>query len=155
MNTEVIVGFDPGLTIGTCIFKPGEKAMKLSKCCHLHNLDELTNFYKEVATSYENVSVVAESFARGNSVVKEQIDTLRLCGAIEALEKICDFKHSEQYPAERTGYVPIAKCMIKELSFGTLKENHHAIDAVAHVLCYMDKEGMDWQKQFWMRKAFQ
>lgn len=148
--------FDPGLTIGWCIFEPGEKGMKLEECGHLYDLEDLIRIidYFDTYNSFSGDVVLNESFARGNSVVKEQIETLRLCGAIEALALDREFTYAQQYPAQRTGYVPIAKKMIKELGFGTLKENHHAIDAIAHGLCYMDNNNIEWQKQWWMKVTF-
>ena len=147
--------FDPGLTIGWCIFEPGEKGMTLVECGHDHNLQDLiwrVNYFDSYKTQGD--VILNESFARGNSVVKEQIETLRLCGAIEALALDREYSYAQQYPAQRTGYVPIAKKMIKELGFGTLQENHHAIDAIAHGLCYMDSNNIEWQKSWWMKVTF-
>lgn len=146
--------FDPGLTTGFAWFEEGDEAMKLTKCGHLYDLKEITQEVERFSLSGGLATIVNENFARGNSVVKEQIETIRLCGGIEALAHVHGFGYAQQYPASRTGYVPIAKAMIKELGFGTLQENHHAIDAIAHGLCYMDKEGMEWQKQYWMQIAF-
>jgi len=158
MRVETVIAFDPGLTVGTCVFEMCDgNIMQLSQSLHLHSVNAVEAFLHSISLDHQprRVAVVAESFARGNSVVKEQILTLRMCGAIEALCAHFGFKHSEQFPASRTGYIPIAKCMIKELGFGTLQANHHAIDAIAHALCFMDEEGFDWQKQYWLRKALQ
>lgn len=152
----IILCFDPGLTTGWCLFDEGDHGMKLVKCGHCHNVKDVIDTFEMDEVRYEMgfKFSVAEAFARGNSVVKEQILTLRMCGAIEVLALEHGCSHTEQYPAQRTGYVPIAKTMIKELGFGTLKENHHAIDAIAHGLCYMDNNNIEWQKRWWMKVTF-
>jgi len=158
MRIETVVAFDPGLTVGACVFEMCDgDIMHLYQSLHLHSVNAVEAFLHSISSSHEprRVAVVAESFARGNSVVKEQILTLRMCGAIEALCAHMCFSWSEQFPASRTGFVPIAKCMVKELRFGTLAQNHHAIDAIAHALCFMKKEGFDWQEQYWLRKVLQ
>ena len=147
--------FDPGLTTGWAIFEPHDNSMALAECGHVHDLRELlwrVDYFDSYKT--EGDTIVAETFARGNSVVKEQIETLSRCSAIEVLALDREYTYAQQYPAERTGYVPIAKKMIKELGFGTLQENHHAIDAIAHGLCYMSNHKSEWQQQWWMKTTF-
>lgn len=154
---RVVIAFDPGLTIGCCAFVQRETSMELVQSLHLHSIDAIVAYLDDIESRYlrREIAVVAESFARGNSVVDEQIKTLRMCGAIEALCSHYGIRWSEQYPASRAGYVPVAKCMIRELGFGTLQQNHHAIDAIAHALCFMDKEGLEWKKQYWLRQVIQ
>ena len=151
----ILLCFDPGLTTGYAVFEEGEFGMLLTECGHCYSLRAVAGLFSKYAAKDENkLWSVAESFARGNSVVNEQIQTIRMCGAIAALSEVYFSVHTEQYPASRTGYVPIAKQMIKELGFGTLQENHHAIDAIAHGLCWMDNHPVEWQKSWWMKQTF-
>jgi len=142
-----IIAFDPGMTVGYAVFKEG----LLAEIGHLKSIGDVVDKLQ----SWNDVvdTIVYEGFARGNSVVKEQIVTIEMCGAIQAMAHVTDSKLVMQYPAVRAGYIPIAKCMVKD-SWGTLQEYHHAIDAIAHGLVYLDKEGIDWKKSYWMHKAF-
>lgn len=140
-----LLALDPGLTTGYAIFCNGH----IERCGHCASLAETVDLVMTPPLD----GVVYEGFARGNSVVDEQLRTIELCGAIQAAAHLGRLKCAMQYPAMRKGYVPIAKCMVKELGF-TYEEMHHAIDAIAHALCYMDKEGEQWDKQSWLRKAF-
>ena len=140
-----LLALDPGLTTGYAIFSNG----RIERCGHCTSLAETVDLVLTPPLD----AVVYEGFARGNSVVDEQLRTIELCGAIQAAAHLGRLKCTMQYPAMRKGYVPIAKCMVKELGF-TYEEMHHAIDAIAHCLCYMDKEGIEWGKQYYLRKAF-
>ena len=139
-----IIAFDPGLTVGYAIFM----GSNLERCGHLKSIEDIVH----CPWNYID-QIVYEGFARGNSVVDEQLRTIEMCGAIQAVAYVHNLPYRMQYPAMRKGYVPIAKCMVKDRGF-YLEEVHHAIDAIAHGLCYMDKEGISWNKQFWMHKAF-
>ena len=142
-----IVAFDPGKTIGYAVFCNTE----LFRLGHLQSIEELVReLYRQIGTP--NLRVVYEGFARGNTAVKDQLQTIEICGAIQAIALACEFPVKSQYPSMRTGYIPIAKAMIQEKGF-TLSEMKHAVDAIAHGLAYMDKEGLGWQKQDWIRKA--
>lgn len=149
-----LLALDPGLTTGYAIFCNGH----IERCGHCISLEDVVDLCLQGSVartlgekSYD--AIVYEGFARGNSVVDEQLRTIELCGAIQAAAHLGRLKCTMQYPAMRKGYVPIAKCIVKELGF-TYEEMHHAIDAVAHALCYMDKEGIEWAKQRYLRKAF-
>jgi len=142
-----IIAFDPGMTVGYAVFKEG----LLSEIGHLHSIGDVVDKLQ----SWNDIvdTIVYEGFARGNSVVKEQIVTIEMCGAIQAMAHATESKLVMQYPAVRAGYIPIAKCMVKDKGF-KLQEMHHAIDAVAHGLAYLDKEEIPWEKQIWMNLTF-
>ena len=146
-----VLALDPGMTVGYAKFEDG----CLIGCGHLLTVGEVADYIHKWAgdSVVPHNTIVYEGFARGNSVVKEQIVTIEMCGAIQAMAHVTESKLVMQYPAVRAGYIPIAKCMVKD-SWGTLQEYHHAIDAIAHGLVYLDKEGIDWKKSYWMHKAF-
>lgn len=145
-----ILAFDPGLTVGWSEFTDSPGWYFVLECGHAMSLEDVVDLIQQKNPSL----IVYEGFARGNSVVDEQLKTIEMCGAIKAIAHNQGIPVVMQYPAARKGYVPIAKQMVKSKGY-TLEEMHHAIDAIAHGLCYIDKEGMEWQKQFWLHKAFQ
>lgn len=143
--------FDPGATTGYVRFVRWRttEPFKMSEWGHLRSMEQIQS---ALAESFIQ-DVVYEGFARGNSVVKDQIKTIELCGAIQMACILKEKRCTMQYPAKRTGYIPIAKAMM--LAGGlTLEETHHAIDACAHALCFMDEHNLPWEKQKWMRRTF-
>ena len=147
-----ILCFDPGKTTGFALFCEG----KLERAKELQSLAELVAAFTDAAflrTRGEEIVCVYEGFARGNVGVKDQLQTIEVCGAIRALCHLYGFVCVEQMPAVRTGYIPIAKQMIKDKVYGVLREYHHSIDAIAHGLTYMEKEGIEWDKEFWISKV--
>lgn len=152
-----LVVFDPGLTTGYAIFVPGEKAMRLQEAGHLHSFNAVALFMDCLSNSSAGSkwTVLYEGFARGNSVVNEQLQTIETCGAIKAIASLKGWDVVMQYPPSRKGYIPVAKVMIRELFQGNDKLYHHAFDAVAHGLFYMHREGVEWQEQAWLKQTFQ
>lgn len=139
-----LLGLDPGGTTGYVIMHEGA----LLAAGHLQILSEIVDLCMRPTVDV----IVYEGFARGNSAVKDQLDTIELCGAIRACAHISQKACRPQYPAVRTGYVPLAKAWLK--GFGKEADVHHAIDALAHCMYYMDKEGIPWPKQYWMSQVF-
>lgn len=148
---------DPGVTTGWCIFECSEdtNCYELSELGHFKTLAELVEKMKPMAIDRPNVRMLYEGFARGNSAVKEQLITIEMCGAIRALGVLFfNCEPIKQYPESRKTYVPLAKFMLKRCGYTPLGDYTHAIDAVAHGLAYMEKEGIDWNKQYWMPLAY-
>lgn len=140
-----ILSFDPGGTTGYVIVADGQ----LKEAGHLATLSDLVY----VCFSVEADQIVFEGFARGNSAVDDQLETIELCGAIRACADILRLPCRKQFPAVRTGYVPLAKAWLT--SQHKEQDVHHAIDALAHAMYFMDKEGIAWPKQYWMSRVFQ
>ena len=154
----MIICFDPGVTTGYCIFDKSFSdevpTFKIKTLGHLSSVRELFCFLDQYRAT-TNVTIIYEGFARGNSAVKEQLITIEMCGAIKALSMMCF--HQEpvmQYPESRKTYVPVAKCMFKTLGYVPLENHKHALDAVAHVISYMERQGLTWNKNYWMSMAF-
>lgn len=151
LNTFRLVCFDPGLTTGVAIFEYGElkaykEAMSLAEVIDVLKREKELNFTPHI---------IYEGFARGNSVVDEQIKTIEMCGAIKAACTIYGFTYSSQYPAVRKGFVPVAKKMFQVLfPSRTQKQYHHSIDAAAHGIAYMKSKDIDWHSQFWYSNTF-
>lgn len=146
-----ILSFDPGVTTGFCCIVNGN----LTEYAELQDMKAVTDYICHYGENTPVDHIVYEGFARGNSVVKEQLITIEMCGAIKAASLILQVPYHMQYPAERKGYIPIAKAMLKDTFGGSYKDWHHSTDAVAHALTFMDKEKLEWQKQHWMHRAFQ
>ena len=150
-----VLAFDPGKVIGYAHFENGE----FQSSIELQSLEEIVKQFQCVLNSpltveERNLVCITETFSRGNTAVKDQLQTIEIIGAIRALCLVHEVPLIEQLPSMRTGYIPIAKAMIRENGY-TLKEKHHSIDAIAHGLAYMDKGGVEWHKRYWMSKAFQ
>lgn len=144
-----VIAFDPGVTTGIAIFEEGTLnywgTFKSLKAC----VNTLHDFLRD---DTRTTVVVMEAFNRGNTVVDEQIQTIELCGAITA---ICELKGAylvRQSPSTRTSYLPIARAMLQSYSDSNKR---HAIDAVAHAIRWMERNGEDWQKSYWMPRVFQ
>lgn len=148
---------DPGVTTGWCIFEHSKdtNSYEISELGHFKTLAELVNKLKPMHRDWAAVRMLYEGFARGNSAVKEQLQTIEMCGAIRALGVLFfDREPVKQYPESRKTYVPLAKFMLKHCGYTPLGDYTHAIDAVAHGLAYMQKEGIDWNRQYWMQLAY-
>ena len=89
---------------------------------------------------------VYEGFARANASTGDQLQAIEMCGAIQAVALLYGMKLVKQYPSQRVGYLPYAKNHAATLNIERAYLTH-AIDAIAHGLRYLDKEGFEWQMQ--------
>ena len=124
---------------------------------HLYSLAEVARKVEAFAVNTRDPKpvVIYEKFARGNTAVEEQMLTIQVIGAIEAVAALNDLDLRSHYPSGRKGWIPAAKQIVRAHGY-TLKEMHHAIDALAHLLIEIDTEGEpDWDKQYWLRKVIQ
>ena len=107
---------DPGVTTGWCIFEHSKdtNCYEISELGHFKTLAELVNKLKPMHRDWAAVRMLYEGFARGNSAVKEQLQTIEMCGAIRALGVLFfDREPVKQYPESRKTYLPQDKFMIK------------------------------------------
>ena len=152
---DSLLAFDPGETIGWCTFwLPGEHTYNTSARLlakgHVYNIVGLQDCFEALHQSTR--TVVYEGFSRGNTAVKPQIETIELVGAIKAYSTYYKLPAVQQYPAERKGYIKIAKAMVGR---GNYERFHHAIDAIAHAIAFCEKEGLPWDKQYWIAQMLQ
>jgi hypothetical protein len=83
--------------------------------------------------------VVYEGFARANASTGDQLQAIEMCGAIQILAVAAKAQLHKQFPANRKGYIPYAKALVKEIA--VLPEHKpHVTDAVAHGARYLHKE---------------
>lgn len=147
---NTVVALDPGKTTGWCIFAIENNCANLISAGQTKDLLILLQRLPS-----KNSTWIFEGFARGNSSSGDQILTMQHCGSIETFAEQHLIECIMQYPASRKGFVKSAKVMVKELFKGGDKEYHHAFDAIAHALAYFEKEGVEWNKQHWLRIVLQ
>ena len=145
-----ILALDPGITTGYVLAEcDREKLFRIVDMGHFLAPEKVYQYIHSRPIGY----VVYEGFARGNSVVDTQIKTIELCGGIKAACYLECIPYKMQYPAKRTGYIPAAKYLVKQ-SGHTCEEMHHAIDAIAHLLCYCEESHLFWNKQTLLKEVF-
>jgi 7-cyano-7-deazaguanine synthase in queuosine biosynthesis len=144
-NLSLLV-FDPGITTGYATLFNG----KLIEFGHLKNMLAVANKINEELTKPYLPVIIVEAFKRANAMMKEQIQTVEMVGAIKALALINKLSCVPHWPEDRTAFIPIAKLMLKAQGY-KIVENKHAIDAIAHGVCYMDFVGYNYNKQEWLK----
>ena len=153
MYKHMYLALDPGLTTGYVISRGAD----IIEMGHLYSLEDVARKVETFVTSAygDGPIVIYEKFARGNTAVEEQLSTIEVIGAIEAVALLNNLELRSHYPSGRKGWIPVAKQIVRAEGY-TLKEMHHAIDALAHLLVEIDMEGEpDWDKQYWLRKVIQ
>jgi len=137
-----VLTFDPGKTTGWSIWRDGE----LKKVGILLTFADLIDLFIK---HNDATHCVYEGFARANASTGDQLETIELCGAIQALATFYHMQIEKQYPAQRKGYVEFAKMYVAPFSISS-DVKRHCIDAVSHGLRFHDKcvEGWkgSWQK---------
>ena len=83
--------------------------------------------------------VVFEGFARANASTGDQLQAIEMCGAINCLAVAAKVQVKKQFPANRKGYVPYAKQLVKDMGIPA-EQRPHITDAVAHGARYLHKE---------------
>lgn len=152
--------FDPGLTVGCASFSIDAldyKANLLTASQIEHtDLDSFMRFINFVNVNVFNPAVVYEGFARGNTVVDEQIKTIEMCGTLRALAFASGINTIDmQVPAKRKGYLAMARVMADEKLNIKGHDLRHCVDAIAHGICWLEDHKYDWNKDYWIRKVVQ
>lgn len=125
---EVIIAVDPGYSTGVVAIDL-EGGIVAGRVIEINNaLEELLNLVDENETRL----VIVEDFVGAGPRTKEAIFVLKLIGAIRGACYVKKIPFLVQVPQKRIPYVPDAK---RHAAPGT---SRHIIDALAHVLCWMD-----------------
>lgn len=127
-----VLTFDPGKTTGWSYWIN-------------HNLVEVgvvMNYVDLLACFGEHRDidvVVFEGFARANASTGDQLQAIEMCGGIQCLAVAAKVQVKKQFPANRKGYVPYAKQLVKDMGIPS-EQRPHITDAVAHGARYLHKE---------------
>lgn len=126
-----ILTFDPGKTTGWSYWN-NRNVVEVGAVMNYQDLLICFGQHKDLDV------VVFEGFARANASTGDQLQAIEMCGAIQCLAVAAKAKCVKQYPANRRGYIPVAKAFVKGMELP--KEiRPHVTDAVAHGVCYFHK----------------
>lgn len=123
-------------------------------CTFEEVVESVWSFWLECAETQVPGVVICEDFARGNTAVEAQLQTIQTIGAIRAITHALGGTIVLHYPASRRGWIPVAKEMVRSQGYSQ-SSMHHAIDAIAHLLVEVDRRETNWDKQYWLRKVIQ
>jgi len=140
-----IVVFDPGKTTGWCIIRAdGDGTCFIIGAGGVRGFEELESCLGaiQILEEFKRIDAcIYEGFARGNASTGDQLEAIELCGVIRWNAWKHDWPLVMQYPANRKGYISFAKAMLKDFAIPT-NERVHAIDAVAHGLRFLARQGV-------------
>ena len=136
-----IVVFDPGKTTGWCAFVDDV----VVDYGAIYSMEDAIETFEV----HENAEIcVYEGFARANASTGDQLQAIEMCGAIQCLATMYKMELVKQYPANRKGYLPLAKQIVKGLAVEA-NRRAHVVDAVAHGIRYLHKKGVfPWQERY-------
>ena len=143
-GTQIVesqTGVTPGLSILT--FDPGKTTgWSFWKNRNLVEVGVVMN-YADLLLCFSNHQsadvVVYEGFARANASTGDQLQAIEMCGAIQCLAVAARMRLKKQLPANRKGYIPYAKTLVKDMGIPS-EQRPHITDAVAHGVRYLHKE---------------
>lgn len=126
-----ILGLDPSWeNTGVVICVYDEPDLKIISYGVLNTHQDIYDILK-ISKDY----VVMEDY-RARITTKDQLKAAKMCGFIEGICNIYDIKVYKQMPSVRKGYLELAKNLV--LAKTTIS-TPHVIDALAHVLRFLDK----------------
>lgn len=127
-----ILTFDPGKTTGWSYWK-NRNLVEVGVVMNYPDLLACFGEHRELDV------VVFEGFARANASTGDQLQAIEMCGGISVLAAAAKVPIKKQFPANRKGYIPYAKMLVKDMGIPA-EQRPHITDAVAHGARYLHKE---------------